>query len=114
MLKDLVLLETMKAARANQRVFKMQFAAGEFDMVIYDPKQDNCRVFEVRNSDQRTPEQYRHLIDPEKCRQTERRFGPIAERIVLYRGENGKEGHGVRYQNVEEYLRELAPVESAR
>ena len=35
MLEDIVLLETMKAAGRGHRVFKLQFAAGEFDMVIY-------------------------------------------------------------------------------
>ncbi len=107
MLEDIVLLETLKAAPAHERVLKLQFAAGEFDMVIYDAKRDECRVFEVKHSLQRTPEQYRHLIDAQKCAQTERRFGPIVERTVLYRGESAQENN-VRYQNVEEYLNSLA------
>ena len=32
MMEDIVLLETMKAADKDHRVFKLQFEAGEFDM----------------------------------------------------------------------------------
>ena len=50
--------------------------------------------------------QYRHLIDGEKCVQTEHRYGPITGRTVLYRGEN-REMDGVQYWNVEEYLKNI-------
>ena len=60
------------------------------------------------------PAQYRHLLDEEKCRLTERRFGQITERTVLYRGEDMQLENGVKYQNVEEYLQtvpgEMTPV----
>lgn len=36
MMEDIVLLETMKAAGRDCRVFRLQFAVGEFDMVVYD------------------------------------------------------------------------------
>ena len=49
-------------------------------------------------------DRYRHLLDEEKCRLTEHRFGQIAERTVLYRGENMQLDNGVKYWNVEEYL----------
>ena len=52
--------------------------------------------------------QYRHLLDEEKCRLTERRFGQIAERTVLYRGEDTQLENRVKYRNVEEYLQALA------
>lgn len=42
MMEDIVLLETMKAADKDHRVFKLQFEAGEFDMVIYDQKENSC------------------------------------------------------------------------
>lgn len=47
------------------------------------------------------------MIDEEKCQQTERRFGPIRGRYVLYRGETAQAEKGVQYQNVESYLKEL-------
>ena len=51
--------------------------------------------------------QYRHLIDEQKCTQTEHRYGPITGKFVLYRGES-QVIDGIQYQNVEEYLRSLA------
>lgn len=107
MLEDIVLLETMKAADKHHRVFKLQFAAGEFDMVIYDEQKNSCEIFEIKHSVKQVPEQYRHLVDEEKCRQTERRFGPIRGRYVLYRGETAQLENGVQYRNVESYLKEL-------
>lgn len=107
MMEDIVLLETMKAADAHHRVFKLQFAAGEFDMVIYDEEANNCDIFEIKHSGKQTPEQYRHLINADKCRQTERRFGPIQGRYVLYRGEDASADNGVTYLKVEGYLKRL-------
>ena len=41
MMEDIVLLETMKAADKDHRVFKLQFEACEFDIVIYDQKENS-------------------------------------------------------------------------
>ena len=49
---------------------------------------------------------YRHLIDEQKCTQTEHRYGPITGKFVLYRGES-QVVEGIQYQNVEEYLNSL-------
>jgi predicted AAA+ superfamily ATPase len=104
MMEDIVLLETMKAAPVHKRVFKLQFAAGEFDMVVYDAENDSCEIFEIKHSSEIVPEQYRHLIDKDKCKQTERRFGKIKSRVVIYRGRPKKTEAGVSYRNVEECL----------
>jgi hypothetical protein len=58
------------------------------------------------NSREIAPFQYRHLIDSEKCAQTEHRYGPITGKFVLYRGED-QILNGIQYQNIEEYLRNL-------
>ena len=108
MMEDIVLLETMKAAGHNCRVFKLQFAAGEFDMVVYDTEENCCDIYEIKHSEKAIPNQYRHLIDEEKCRQTERRFGNIRGRYVLYRGKDAETEAGVIYQNVENYLKSLS------
>lgn len=107
MLEEIVLLETMKVAVKQQRVFKLQFADGEFDMVVYDNEHDCCKIYEVKHSGQQVPSQYRHLLDEEKCWLTERRFGQIMEHTVLYRGKNAQLKNGVKYLNVEEYLQTL-------
>ena len=105
MLEDIVLLET-KLANPQKEVFVLQFSVGEFDMVVFDPKLDSCKIFEIKHSKEIDSGQYRHLVDKEKCVQTEHRYGPITGKYVLYRGET-KMVDTIQYQNVEEYLRTL-------
>ena len=107
----IVLLETMKAADKDHRVFKLQFEAGEFDMVIYDQKENSCEIFEIKHSSKQVPLQYRHLVDEDKCQRTERRFGPIQGRYILYRGEDAQMENGVQYWNVENYLKALPTLD---
>ena len=107
----IVLLETMKAADKEHRVFKLQFEAGEFDMVIYDQKENSCEIFEIKHSSKQVPFQYRHLVDEDKCQRTERRFGPIQGRYILYRGEDAQMENGVQYWNVENYLKALPTLD---
>ena len=111
MMEDIVLLETMKAADRDHRIFKLQFEVGEFDMVIYDQKENCCDIFEIKHSSTQVPLQYRHLMDEDKCRRTEKRFGTIRGRYVLYRGEDIQIENGVQYRNVESYLKELPNFE---
>ena len=106
MLEDIVLLET-KLANPKKQVFVLQFPVGEFDMVVFDPVAGSCQSFEIKHSTEIAPQQYRHLIDEEKCAQTEHRYGPITGKFVLYRGES-QVVEGIQYRNVEEYLRSLA------
>lgn len=106
MMEDIVLLET-KLANPKKQVFVLQFPVGEFDMVVFDPEAGSCRIFEIKHSEEVVPQQYRHLIDEEKCAQTEHRYGTITGKFVLYRGES-QMVNGIQYQNVEEYLRSLA------
>lgn len=102
MMEDIVLLET-KLANPRKQVFVLQFPVGEFDMVVFDPDAANCEIFEIKHSVEPVPAQYRHLVDPQKCADTEHRFGPIMAKTVLYRGES-KTIDGIRYENVEAYL----------
>ncbi len=103
MLEDIVVLET-KLSKPECEVFRLVFISGEFDMVVFCPESASCKIYEIKYSDKRTNEQYRHLIDEEKCRQTEFRFGRITERTVLYLGESFDDSSGVSYRNIEEYL----------
>lgn len=102
MMEDIVLLET-KLANPKKQVFKLQFAVGEFDMVVHDPATLTCKIYEIKHSKEVVADQYRHLINAEKCAETEHRFGRITGRYVIYRGENTKID-GVQYLNVEQYL----------
>ena len=105
MLEDIVLLET-KLADPQKQVFVLQFPIGEFDMVVFDPESVSCRIYEIKHSEEAVPQQYRHLADAKKCALTEHRYGQITEKVVLYRGKN-QAIDGIRYQNVEDYLRQL-------
>ncbi len=106
MMEDIVLLETQLANRKKE-VFTYHFAIGEFDMVIFDPKTASCAIYEIKHSTEVVKAQYRHLIDEEKCKATEWRFGPITGKYVIYRGESC-DVNGIHYLNVEAYLKGLA------
>ena len=105
MMGDQVLLET-KTAYPEKKVFQLQFPAGEFDMVIYSPGTNTSEIYEIKYSRGIYPEQYRHLTDEEKCRETESCYGKITAKSVIYRGETTSRD-GIRYINVEEYLKGL-------
>lgn len=108
MLEDIVLLETARTINKRRYdIFKLRFDTGEFDMVIYDREEGVCGIYEVKHSSKCDENQYRHLIDEEKCALTERRFGRIVGKTVLYRGEDFETDDGIAYRNVENYLREL-------
>ena len=106
MMEDIVLLET-KPASPKKQVFRLQFSYGEFDMVVFEPQAETCKIFEIKHSERVAEEQYAHLINEEKCDMTERRFGTIAGKYVIYRGKT-QEVNGIHYVNVEEYLKSLA------
>ena len=106
MMEEIVLLETTKAIDKSRRVFKMTFAAAEFDMVIYD-KTNSCECYEIKHSDQIVERQTQYLTDEECLKATEWRFGPITKRCVIYRGPDAVLENGIIYSNVEEYLRAL-------
>ena len=105
MLEDIVLLET-KAVNPGKNVFRLQFAVGEFDMVVADPEAVSCELYEIKHSEEAVPEQHRHLSDEKLCSDAEFRYGKIIRKVVLYRGASMKNGD-IEYLNVEEYLKSL-------
>ncbi len=104
-MEEIVLQET-KIALRNMKVYKVQFAVGEFDMVVHDEENLTCKIYEIKHSKEIVPEQYRHLIDEEYCSLTEHYFGRITGKYVLYRGVSS-ESENIHYLNVEEYLKML-------
>ena len=113
MLEDIVIYETKrvlmpKRHENKKQVFQIRFEAGEFDMVIYDNQTNTCEIYEIKHSLEAVPFQYRHLINEDKIALTEKRFGKITKKCVLYRGETMQSENDVLYKNVEEYLNELA------
>ena len=105
MMEDIVLLET-KMSCPQKHVFRLQFAVGEFDMVVVDPAKITSEIYEIKHSTERTAEQYKNLVDSEKCSATEFRYGKIIRKAVIYRGENAVDGD-IEYLNVEDYLKSV-------
>lgn len=102
LMEDAVILET-KLANPKKQVFVVQFSVGEFDMVVFDPVTSSSEIYEIKHSSEIFPEQVLHLIDTEKCRMTEHRFGKITGKYVIYRG-LPEMVNDVQYLNVEEFL----------
>ena len=108
MLEDIALLETIKAkADGPVSVFKLQFAAGEYDMVVADSDALTCALYEVKHSTEPDERQLRHLCDKRKLADVERQYGTVTERTVLYRGPDFTHKSGVTYRNVDSYLKSL-------
>lgn len=53
------------------------------------------------------PEQCHILLDTERLAETERRFGSISKRCVLYCGNDCDLEDGILYRNAETYLKHL-------
>lgn len=105
MMEDIILLET-KIANPEKEVFVLQFPIGEFDMVVFSPNELHCQIYEIKHSTLAFPQQYRHLLDSDKCALTEHRYGRISRKAVIYRGES-KHYNNVEYINVEDYLKNM-------
>lgn len=106
MMEEIVLLET-QIANPNKEIFKLKFAIGEYDMVVFDARTLSCEIYEIKYSTEVVRDQYKHLIDQEKIDLTEFKFGKIRNKYIIYRGkptiiEN------IKYLNVEEYLKSLS------
>jgi len=113
MLEEIVLLETMAANPKpkdifeGREIFKLMFANGEFDMVVRDLRTGTCEICEIKHSREAVDDQFRHLVDTDKCAQVERLFGRISARKVYYRGPGFVHPRGVEYVNVEGHLRKI-------
>lgn len=55
MMEGIVLLETT-LANPKMQVFVLQFAVGEFDMVVFDPAVASCEIYEIKHSAEIVPE----------------------------------------------------------
>lgn len=107
MLEDIVLLETSKVCPRERVAFRFKFEeGGEYDMVVCNKNGGDCRIYEIKHSEKTAEQQTRYLRDENKLAVVERRFGKIVGKYVLYRGAT-QDVNGIRYLNVEEYLKSL-------
>lgn len=112
MMEDIILLET-KMAYPKRQVFVLQFPVGEFDMVVFDPETITCRLYEIKHSREKVPQQYRHLVDLEKLEETRKQNGDIEGRYVIYNGDECTiENSDIHNLNAEHYLLQLPAVSS--
>lgn len=107
MLEEIVLYESKRKLSRKFEVFKLEFIDGEFDMVVMDKATYECKIYEIKHSKEKNANQYRHITNEERCKETEKMFGKIIGKYVLYRGLDEKLENGVEYLNVSEYLKSL-------
>ena len=110
LLKDMVLLETMKTIGKPYDVYKTRFKNGVYDMLIYDHDHNQCAIYEIHNSKCNTQEQGKHLSDEYKLNLTTPRHGKLVGRYVLYLGENMDSEDGIAYRNAEKFLKNLPNI----
>ncbi len=75
-------------------------------MVVSDNDKGVSRIYEIKHIQEIDDRQTVHLIDIEKNKLVEYKFGHINSRNVIYRGESTTY-KDVKYLNVEEYLKQL-------
>ena len=110
LLKDMILLETMKTIGKPYDVYKTQFKNGVYDMLIYDHDHNQCAIYEIHNNKCHMQEQGKHLTDDYKLALTTPRHGKLIGRYVLYLGENMDSEDGIAYRNAEEFLKNLPNI----
>jgi len=110
LLKDMVLLETVKTIGKPYEAYKMQFVNGVHDMLIYDYDHNQCAIYEIHNSKCRTEKQGKHLSDEYKLKLTTPHCGKLVGRYVLYLGENMDSEDGIAYRNAEEFLKNFPNI----
>lgn len=107
MLEDIVVFDTAKTVGKDDKVFKLQFDAGEFDMVVYHKNTHTCDIFEIKHNPKQHKDQHRHLMNERFLKLTEEKFGPVQNKCVLYRGNADILENGIKYLNVNQYLKNL-------
>ena len=107
MMKDIVLLETVRSLSKKRSDFKLTLAQSEFDMVIYTSVENTCAAFEVTHSAEIVPHQYHILEDEELCQAVEQQYGTITRKRVLYGGESCTFDNGIKCLIAKEYLKSL-------
>ena len=98
---DILNLEEQNICILDEHMIQIREYLGLLDLIN---EIDVEYLPEVKYSKEKVKDQYRHLVNEEKAQLTTHRYGDIVGRYVIYRGESG-ELDGIKYVNVEEYLR---------
>lgn len=114
MLEDMLHLET-KAANPDCEVFHLYLEDGAFEMVVADPKEGSCQLYEIKHCNDLSHAHAEYLLNDTTCDAVASRYGRIDGKFVLYHGktinvmEAGSEGkmESVKYFNVDKYVEGL-------
>lgn len=114
MLEDMVHLKT-KAAKPDCEVFHLHMAEGTFEMIVVDPKEGSCELYEIKHCNELSRAHAEYLLDDAICEAVASRYGRITGKFVLYNGktinvmESGSKGamESVKYWNVNKYIEGL-------
>lgn len=78
----------------------------EVNLVIMDFENKTVLLIEVKLSEKIIGGQRKYLLDEDVCRNIEKKAGmPIANKAVIYLGENGETEDGILYINAEDFLK---------
>lgn len=109
-LEEIVLFEANEGVPPNHEIFQYRDNRlnREFDMVIRNTEENLSTLYEIKLSPSCIDNQAKHLRNEEMLSTFSHYFGDIAERSVLYRGEDHTAEDGVKWINVENFLKEMA------
>ena len=84
---------------------------GEFDLYIINPDTKKTIVYEIKRSSKVVENQYKHLINEEFCKDFEISHQcQIIEKTVIFNGKTQILENGIKYYNVEEFLKNINNV----
>ena len=66
----------------------------------------NTKTHEIKHSNKIILEQAKHLLNKEKCKIIENKYGKITDKVVLYRGKD-ETIEDIKYLNIEQFLSRL-------
>ena len=106
MLKEIVLLNTLKKYNKKKNIFVLSLDGGGFDMVVLDEKTFFVELYEIKYSDKLESKMSINLTNDLLIMQVRNIYGRIIRRCVLYMGESFENIEGIEYKNVGEFLKE--------
>ena len=77
------------------------------DLRLFSGTKLRTKLDTIKHSDEIIEEQAKHLLNEDNIVSTERIYGKVIRRCVLYKGGSGIASNGIEYKNVEEFLKEM-------
>lgn len=122
MTEQIVVFETSKAIPSDRFfVCKVSFSnsdpnkeKGEYDMLIYDRKENSYFAFEIKHTTEPYSRQYDHLLNKNFKRVVDYKYGDKENVSVLYNGKPFKTPSGVLYLNISDFIKEITHSKDAK